>query len=386
MIHPRLRTVFLLQEFLQQEGKRVEVRVGSEISSDSIIGIGDDHQAIEYLRGRTYLLGQRKQAEGPWPTVMRSVMALRPQGPIVDAIPPNELAREVFSLSKDRLLARNGNLCVYLAKGGEAPQLLQELGRLREITFRGAGEGTGKQTDLDRFDQYYWHLLLWHDEKKELVGGYRAAKTAEILPEHGIGGLYTSTCFRYAPEFFQQMGPALELGRSFVRAEYQRDYSPLVLLWKGIARLAAAHVDCPVLFGAVSISNAYSAISREIIYRYFETHRSKEALASLVEPRQPFRAGLLRRWDCRALCHALCDLEELSQPITDVEADGKGLPVLLRQYARIGGRLVSFNVDRKFSNVLDGLVVVDLRQTEPAVLERYMGRDLAANFRRHHRL
>jgi len=121
-----------------------------------------------------------------------------------------------------------------------------------------------------------------------------------------------------------------------------------------------------------------------MIYRFFESRMHEDELAGLIEPRRPFRPGLLRRWDCRAMCQALRDLDELSQPITDVEADGKGLPILLRQYAKIGGKLLGFNVDRKFSNVLDGLVVVDLRQTEPAVLDRYMGRDGAHRFRKVH--
>jgi putative hemolysin len=404
MIHPRLRTAFLLQEFLQQEGKTVEVRVGSEIPHDSIASLpfgreeagreaagqedsqDNDRTATEYLRSRTYLLGQRNRPESPWPAVVRSVRSLRPQEPVAASVSPEHLAREIAALPQDRLLARNGDLGVYLAKGAEAPQLLQELGRLREVTFRSAGEGTGKRIDLDRFDQYYWHLLLWHGEKKELVGAYRVGNTAEILKDHGIAGLYTSTCFRYDPQLFQRMGPALELGRSFVRTGYQREYAPLLLLWKGIARLVAAHPESPVLFGAVSISNTYSRVSREMIFRFFEARKQGDELAGLVEPRQPFRAALLRRWDCRALCHALRDLEELSQPIADVEADGKGLPVLLRQYAKVGGKLLAFNVDRKFSNVLDGLVLVDLRQTEPAVLERYMGRDGAARFRQHHGL
>jgi len=388
MIHPRLRSAFLLQEFLQQEGKAVEVRVGSEIPNDFIASRGpeDAHEATEYLRSRTYLLGQRNRPESPWPAVVGSVLSLRPQDAIAAAVSPERLAEEVAALSDDRLLARNADLGVYLAKGAEAPQLLQEIGRLREVTFRLAGEGTGKRIDLDRFDQYYWHLLLWHREKKELVGAYRAGNTAEILTRYGIPGLYTSTCFRYDPRLFQRMGPALELGRSFVRPEYQHEYAPLLLLWKGIARLVAAHPECSVLFGAVSVSNTYSQASREMIYRFFEARKQGDGLAGLVEPRQPFRAGLLRRWDCRAMCHALRDLDELSQPITDVEADGKGLPILLRQYAKVGGKLIGFNVDRKFSNVLDGLIVVDLRQTEPAVLERYMGRDGAARFRQHHGL
>jgi putative hemolysin len=296
------------------------------------------------------------------------------------------LAAELSRLAPDRCLAQNGDLAVYLVKANETPRMLQELGRLREVTFRQAGEGTGKSRDLDRFDRYYWHMLLWHRTKQELVGAYRAGNTAEILAERGVNGLYTSTCFRYDPRFFEKIGPALELGRSFVRPEYQRQYAPLLLLWKGIARLLAAHAETPVLFGAVSISNDYSKASREMIYRFFEARMREDELAGLVEPRRPFRPAGLRHWDCRAMCHALRDLEDLSQPITDVETDGKGLPILLRQYAKIGGKMVGFNVDRKFSNVLDGLVVVDLRKTEPAVLERYMGREAATRFRQRHGL
>ena len=217
-----------------------------------------------------------------------------------------------------------------------------------------------------------------------MVGAYRAGNTAEILAARGIAGLYTSTLFRYDQRLFQKLGPALELGRSFVRPEYQRQYAPLLLLWKGIARLIATHPEIPILFGAVSISNEYNKASREMIYRFFQSRMQEDQLAGLIEPRRPFRPGLLRRWDCRAMCRALRDLEELSVPITDVEADGKGLPILLRQYAKIGGKLLGFNVDRKFSNVLDGLVVVDLRQTDPAVLDRYMGREAALTFRRIH--
>jgi hypothetical protein len=160
----------------------------------------------------------------------------------------------------------------------------------------------------------------------------------------------------------------------------------LLLLWKAIARLVATHPETPVLFGAVSISNDYSKASREMIYRFFEERMREDELAGMIEPRRPFRPGGLRPWDCRAMCRALHGLEDLSQPITDLETDGKGLPILLRQYAKVGGRLLGFNVDRKFSNVLDGLVVVDLRKVEPAMLERYMGRDSAAQFRQHHGL
>jgi len=291
---------------------------------------------------------------------------------------------DLEALPQERRLVENSEFAVYAAQAAEIPHLVQEVGRLREVTFREAGEGTGKRTDLDRFDRYYWHLLLWNKEKDELVGGYRAGNTAEIVAEHGVKGLYTSTLFRYDERLTEKLGPALELGRSFVRPEYQRQYAPLLLLWKAIARFVLLRPETAVLFGAVSISNTYNRASRELMYSFFEDRRRGEELAELVSPRKPFRPGRIRSWDCRAVCHALRDLEDLSEPIADVESDGKGLPILLKQYAKIGGKLLGFNVDPKFSDVLDGLVVVDLRQTEASVLERYMGREGAAAFRRCH--
>ena len=396
LVHPRLRTGFLLPEFLQQEGKPVDVRVGSEIPADAIARIGDDREATDYLRWRTYLLGRRTKPETSWPAAVRSKLAqsrlaFKPAKPIASPIEPHFLQQELDALPADRCLAQNAEFGVYLAEADEAPRLLQEVGRLREVTFRQAGEGTGNSRDLDRFDPYYWHMLLWHKTRCELVGAYRAGNTAEILAQHGVNGLYTSTLFHYDARLFEKLGPALELGRSFIRAEYQRQYAPLLLLWKGIARLVArnpfaTHSKISVLFGAVSISNDYNAASREMIYRFFESRIQHDELAGLIKPRSPFRPARLLPWDCSAMCAALSHMEELSQPITNVESDGKGLPVLLRQYAKIGGKLLGFNVDRKFSNVLDGLIVVDLRQTEPAVLERYMGKEDAARFRQPHQL
>lgn len=385
MLHPKLRTAFLLPEFLQQEGKTVEVRVGSEISADSMAAIEGDREAIEYLRWRTYLLARRhKSAPSPLMAV-RSKLTPKWQEPVADATPPELLAHEVETLPEDRCLAENGDFAVYLGTARETPMLLREIGRVRELTFRQVGEGTGKSLDLDRFDDYYWHLLLWHKTKQELAGAYRAGSTTEILAQHGIKGLYTSTLFRFREQIFQKLGPALELGRSFIRQEYQRQYAPLLLLWKGIARLVATRPEIQVLFGAVSVSNEYTKASREMIYRFFQARMQDDELANLIEPRRPFRPPGLRPWDCRAMCQAVRDLEELSQPITDIEPDGKGLPILLRQYAKIGGRMISFNIDPKFSNVLDGLVVVDLRRTDPVVLERYMGKEAAARFPQSHR-
>jgi putative hemolysin len=385
MVHPKLRSAFLLQEFLQQEGRTVEVRVGGAVPAADLDSMTDDRDATEYLRWRTYLLARRGKGDFSWPIALRSRVAAKTQQTVATAIDPALLTREIESLPANRCLATTGEFAVYHASAHEIPNLLLEIGRARETAFRAAGEGTGRSRDLDRFDQHYSHLLLWHKTTQQLVGGYRVGNTAEILAERGLAGLYTSTLFRYDAKLFQKLGPALELGRSFVRPEYQRRYAPLLLLWKGIARLVASRPEVPVLFGAVSISNDYNEASREMIYHFFAARKHEEDLAGLIKPRRPFRPGLLRRWEWRSILPLVRDLEQLSQPITDIESDGKGLPILLRQYARIGGKVLGFNVDRRFSNVVDGLVVVDLRQTEAAVLERYMGREEAAAFRQAHK-
>jgi putative hemolysin len=390
LINPRLRTLFLLQEFLQQREKNVRIRIGKAIPSQLIANLEDDEEATEYLRLRTYLLSHRGKKPFSIPTRMRAALPRKHQERIAEEVPSRFVVNDIAALPAERLLIENAEFAVYAARASELPHAIDELGRLREITFRAAGEGTGRSADLDQFDAYYWHLLLWNKEKQELAGAYRAGETDAIIRAHGIKGLYTNTVFRYDEQLFLKIGSALELGRSFVRPEYQRQYAPLLLLWKGIARFVAAHPETPVLFGAVSISNEYSSLSREMIVRYFEQRRVKDEdgreFADLIQARTPFRAPRLRRWDCGALCSLLRDLEELAEPISDLEEDGKGLPILLKQYAKVGGRLVGFNLDRKFSDVVDGLVIVDLRQTDPSVLERYMGKDGYGSFRRFHGL
>ncbi|MGA7447176.1 MAG: lysophospholipid acyltransferase family protein [Terriglobales bacterium] len=390
LINPRLRTLFLLGEFLQQREKNVQIRIGKAIPAELIASLDNDEEATEYLRLRTYLLSYRGKKPISIPTKVRAALPRKPQEPIAAEVPSRFVIADIAALPAERLLIENAEFAIYAARASELPHALDELGRLREITFRAAGEGTGRSADLDAFDGYYWHLLLWNKEKQELAGAYRAGETDAIIRAHGIKGLYTNTVFRYDARLFLKIGSALELGRSFVRPEYQRQYAPLLLLWKGIARFVAAHPEAPVLFGAVSISNEYNSLSREMIVRYFEQRQGQDEegreFADLIQARTPFRAPKLRRWDCGALCSLLRDLEELAEPISDVEEGGKGLPILLKQYAKVGGRLVGFNLDRKFSDVVDGLVIVDLRQTDPSVLERYMGKDGHESFRRFHEL
>jgi len=248
---------------------------------------------------------------------------------------------------------------------------MREISRLREITFRSAGEGTGNSADLDRFDAHYLHLFVWNREQNEIAGAYR------LCPADVIGGLYTATLFRYRQGFLNKLGPSIELGRSFIREEYQRAFAPLLLLWKGIGRYVAANPRYKVLFGPVSISNQYHAISRELIVGYLEAHASLAGWKDLLSPQNPPSKLIAGGSRCR-------DVDELSEVISDIENTRTGIPVLLRQYLRLGGKLLAFNVDPEFSGALDGLILVDLTRTDPKLLERYLGKAEARNFLAHH--
>jgi len=375
LVHGRLRTLRLMHEFVNEAGKQVQVRVGTSIAPEVTAGLGSDEDATAYLHWRTYLLKEGEKQPKRWPCIGRRAIQ-----PIPDALPEGAMREEVEALGPDACLAQNGEFSTFLANADQIPCVLREIGRLREVTFRAVGEGTGTAYDLDEYDAHYRHLFIWRHASREIVGGYRFAETAAVLPARGVGGLYTSSLFRYDEAFFERLGGALELGRSFVRPEYQRMYAPLLLLWKGIAGYVALHPQAPVLFGAVSISNAYNRASRELLVKFFERHKEKQPLAGLVVPRTPFRSGRFRGRELDDVLPLLRDVEDLNGPLADIERDGKSVPILLRQYLKLGGVVLAFNVDRNFSDVLDGLVFVDLRRTKASALARYMGAAEAAGF------
>ena len=369
MIHPLLRTTRLPKELLNKTGKQIEVRIGSPITASRIQGIADDAKAIRYLRWRTYLLANRQEQAGQM--ISPPAFLKREPEQIAPEIAKSEIIAEMSALdSCDSKLDECREFAVYSAGADQIPKVLREIGRLREITFRQVGEGTGRALDLDSFDSYYTHLILWNKNNQEIAGAYRVVSTREVLRDKGMHGLYTSSLFNFDPKFFEAIGPAAELGRSFIRPEYQKQFTPLLLLWKGLARYAVLQAKVPVLFGAVSISNNYNRSSRDLLVRFFRT-QAAGPLARLVKPKRVFHPRMLRDWELAAVQN-ITDIEDLADSIADIEDDRKGVPVLLRQYLRMGGAILGFNVDRKFSNTLDGLIMTDLRKTEPSRLRPYM--------------
>jgi putative hemolysin len=300
-------------------------------------------------------------------------------------VPRPTLTAEIAALSSDQQLLDRGRFQVYCARADQIPRTLQEIGRLRELTFRAVGEGTGRCSDIDLFDAFYLHLFVWDARAGAIAGAYRLGLVDEILARHGKRGLYTYSLFKYRTRMLDALNPAIELGRSFVRAEYQRGFAPLLLLWSGIGRFVERSPRYAILFGPVSISGRYAPASRRLIVEYLSAYNADTRLASQVRPRRPFRVGD-RTPGFDAAAPAPRSIDELSRRIAEMEHDRKGVPVLLRQYVQLGGRLLGFNLDRDFGDTLDGLIMVDLRQVEDAVLARYMGPRGAAAFRAYHAL
>jgi putative hemolysin len=376
VVHPGLRTFGLVRELAKLAGKTIRVRIGRPVPHRVLANCRDAAHATGYLRSRTLLLGHRPAAAAPRPSP-RPAKRLEAIAP---AEPEHLLAEEMAALPAESELARQGDFSVYLAAAEQIPRMLREIGRCREATFREIGEGTGKAADLDRFDHYYRHLLLWDHRGRALAGGYRLAVTTDVLPRFGSEGLYTGTLFRFRPGFFEKLGPAVELGRSFVRVEYQKDFAPLLLLWKGIMRLVERRPEAPVLFGAVSISREYCAASRGLLAAYL-ARWVPHPLARHVAPRKGFR-GHAGNANLTHLAATVAGVEALSLAIADMESDGKGVPVLVRQYLKTGGRLLGLRVDPDFSDTLDALIVTDMREAPPALLERGLGRQEARAFLR----
>jgi putative hemolysin len=386
MVHARLRTALLPRQVLKQRDRKLDVRIGSVIPARQLKKIEGDEALTAYLRRRTYVLKHRGAGEL---TSMLAAQATTPQlhrvmRPVVAIGDVSAISREIEALPADQKLVEADDNLVALGRAEQMPAVIREIGRLREITFRAAGEGSGKSLDLDQFDSHYLHLMVWNRARRELVGSYRLGRSDQILAERGVAGLYTYELFDYGREMLEKMGPALEMGRSFIRAEYQRSFTPLLLLWKGIGKFLTDHPCYRYLFGPVSISGAYQSVSVRLMVQFLQLHHGGEAGAAKVNARTPFVAGRMRGWDDREISSLANDEDDLSDVVADLETDQKGVPVLIRQYLKLGAKFLSLNVDHSFGDCVDGLILVDLPNADRRMTERYLGKEGLAKYLEYH--
>jgi len=367
-LHPLLRTALLPRELARSRGRRVRIAIAEPVSRPST----PSRSAVEHVAAAARAAVDRMHSE---------------QGYRAETLPPlftePEIASEVEALPADACLVESGRFAVYCAPASSIPRTLDEIGRLRELTYRAVGEGTGCSRDLDRFDAYYTHLFVWDRPARRLVGAYRIGDVTRIVSKHGVAGLYTRQLFRYDQRLIGSMGPALELGRSWVRSEYQRHSNALLMLWRGIGRYVVERSNARVLFGPVSISARYSDATHELLRAFLTQNHRHDALAEMVEavcPAVAARSSSLRGENV-TVPRTIAEADAL---VGRLEADGKGVPVLLRQYLKLNARLIGFNIDPSFGDALDALMMVDLADVEPSVLTRYLGGQAARAVSRIH--
>lgn len=372
MVHPRLRTILLVHELFKKRGSTLPVQIGNPLSSRKFQGM-TTQEMTNFMRMSTYFLKNRNSSDHKRVAIRFPKFKTTPQVEIIAPINKDLLVTELSGLPPSQKLVSEKELEVYHARPKQIPHMLREIGRLREVTFREVNEGTGRALDLDEFDETYTQLFLWNREKQELVGAYRIGQLDSILKDSGKKGLYTNTLFKFKPGFLEQLGDALELGRSFIRSEYQRKYGCLTLLWRGIGGYLVENPKYHVLFGPVSISRDYHAVSKSLMVQFLKEHNRFQELAKLVKPRNPHRRDRINGVEKGDLRNSLRSIDDVSALISEIEHDGKSVPVLLRHYLKLNAQLLSFNVDKGFSDVVDGLVLVDLKETEPRMVKRYMG-------------
>ena len=278
--------------------------------------------------------------------------------PVVEALPKDALEGDVRALNASHRLMTLGDYSVYAAPAHKLPAVLPEIGRLREIAFRGVGEGSGSSLDLDHHDPHYEHLFVWSHSQREVLGAYRIAYTQDLIEQQGFSALYTYSLFEFDTALFDRLGPCMEMGRSFLSPQWQGSTRVLRLLWAGISLLLERHPEIRHLFGPVSISPQFSDFGRFLIMTALQLHHMDADLKPLVRPRKAWhRMSPQSERRLTDISAGLSDPGRLSRFLQRLER-GLKLPMLIKHYIDLKGRFAGFSVDDSFNGTLDGLVFV----------------------------
>jgi putative hemolysin len=361
-INDTLRTAKLPSELLTQKRRVIKVRIGKPISVDDQKEYVSLDEFSEFVRRKTYMLSNSFEDKSKILDNIQSTLKT-PKVPknIVTPVETNLMIEEVEALRKDdsRLL-QSKNYEVFLAQASQIPNILREIGRLREITFREVGEGTNESIDLDAFDDYYHHMFLWDNESNVLAGAYRMGLGSKIFERYGINGFYLHDLFRFEPELFKMMSQSIEMGRAFIIKEYQQKPMPLFLLWKGIVHTTLRYPEHKFLIGGVSISNQFSNFSKSLMIEFMKSHYYDPYIAQYVHPKKEFKVKLKDADKDFVFDETEADLNKFDKVIDEIEPGALRLPVLLKKYIKQNAKLVAFNVDPLFNNAVDGLMYIKI--------------------------
>ena len=287
---------------------------------------------------------------------------------LIAPIPKSVLQTEINSLGDKYLLFKRLDFEVYLAPAEQIPNLLKEIGRLRELTFRAVGEGTGKAMDVDQYDNYYQNLFIWDTKAQRIVGGYRIGPGSSIFEKFGVKGFYIRGLFKIKPGFYKTLQKSVELGRSYIVPDYQKKPFPLFLLWRGILTFLNQNPKYRYLIGPVSISKTYSDISKSMIIAFVKRYCYDHKNAKYFKARTPYKP-IVHEIDIEEkITQCEGNLRSLETFLESIEQMNIRVPVMLKQYSRQNAKFISFNIDPNFSNALDGLMILDLKNVPKETL------------------
>lgn len=368
LIHKRLRTALLARAMISKKDSSVEIVVGDVVPISEIKTLDSVIKVTNYLRLCCEVLSTTEQKPEfnivAGETIKQDVKQL-------------ELVEQLHKLEPFKVIQK-GDFSVYCAPYAELGCVMEQIAICREKSFRAVNEGTGKELDNDHFDSCYSHLWVWDDAAGKLVGGYRICKVDEIIEQHGIENLYSNSLYHFSPEFIENLEGAVEVGRSFVSTEYQRHSKVLDLLWRGIGGYMVNNPQYHTLFGCVSVSKEYSGLAKALLVDSLLKHfNAKDNILRSVKPKQPHNV-VDKPWSDGMIAH-LSNVPIINKLLGRIDS-GKTIPMLIRHYLSLNGRFASFTVNANFNDSLDGLIIVDLRQTPQKYLSRYLGREGAEAF------
>lgn len=366
-LHPNLQTALLPSEMVRPRTKPIQIRIGKPVLAKHQNEFEDIGSFTEFLRKKTYSLStyytQKKSSLMDTlkiPTTIAINTTSKKPKPIVAETAPELIQGEINSLRKmeDALIFKNNNYECYFSKANDIPNILREIGRLRETTYREIGEGTNQEIDLDRYDVHYHHLFLWDNETNCIVGAYRMALGKEVYEQFGIDGFYINELFHFDSEIHPFFKRCIEMGRAFVIPSYQQKPMPLFLLWRGIVHITLRNPEQKYIIGSVSISNQFSDFSKSLMIEFMKSHYYDPYVAQYVRAKNEFKIKLKDEDKEFFFDEAEADLNKFDKLIDEIEPNVLRLPVLIKKYIKQNARVIGFNVDPKFNDAIDGLMYI----------------------------
>jgi len=371
-ISDTLRTAKLPSELLSQKSRVIKVRIGKAISvkdQEEYENVDDFHA---FIRKKTYMLANPFEVSNPL-IKTPNLKIPKPPKQVIPPVSQNQMIKEIAKLREnDSRLLESHNYEVFFAESNKIPNILREIGRLREITFREVGEGTNNSIDLDEYDNYYHHMFLWDSKANNVVGAYRMGLGYDIYQKHGIDGFYINTLFRLEPELYSMMEQTIEMGRAFIVKEYQQKPMPLFLLWKGIVHVTLRYPEYKYLIGGVSISNQFSNFSKSLMIEFMKSHYYDPYLAQYIHPKKEYKVKLKDADKDFVFDASKADMVKFDKIIDELEPGNLRMPVLLKKYVKQNARLVAFNVDPKFNNAIDGLMYIRIADLPDSTVKPVM--------------